>query len=132
MLESAQHTKKIDLNYYVINHQWFRGDILFCVICRTQIRRSYLYRHLLANLSLIIKGALMQIWKSCYTFVFISKQYPENFAFLILRILELSARDVCYFLKSRLIYNIYYSFWMFVNKLFAYLTCAYLKKWKVF
>ena len=24
MLESAQQTKKIDLNYYVINHQWFR------------------------------------------------------------------------------------------------------------
>ena len=23
MLESAQQTKKIDLNYYVINHQWF-------------------------------------------------------------------------------------------------------------
>ena len=24
MLESAQQTKKIDLNYYAINHQWFR------------------------------------------------------------------------------------------------------------
>ena len=29
-------------------------------------------------------------------------------------------------LKSRLIFNIYH-FWMFVNKLFACLTCAYLK-----
>ena len=27
-------------------------------------------------------------------FVFIYKQYPENFAFLILRILELFAREV--------------------------------------
>ena len=28
--------------------------MLFCVICRTGIRRSYLQRHLLATLSLII------------------------------------------------------------------------------
>ena len=32
------------------------------------------------------------------------------------------------FLKSRLIFNIFYCFWMFVNKLFTYLTYAYLKK----
>ena len=37
----------------------------------------------------------MQIWKSPYMFVFIKKQYPENFAFLILRILELFTREVC-------------------------------------
>ena len=37
MLESAQPTNKVDLNYYVINHQWFRVLILSCVICRTQI-----------------------------------------------------------------------------------------------
>ena len=30
--------------------------ILFCVICRTQIRRSFLQRHLLATLSLIINN----------------------------------------------------------------------------
>ena len=35
----------------------------------------------------------MQIWKSPYMFVFIQKQYPENFAFLILRILKLFARE---------------------------------------
>ena len=29
-----------------------------------------------------IKGTLMQIGKSTYMFVFIQKQYPENFAFL--------------------------------------------------
>ena len=42
----------------------------------------------------------MQIWKSPYMFVFIKKQYLENFAFLILRILELFAREVCKFLKK--------------------------------
>ena len=31
------------------------------------------------------------------------------------------------FLKSRLIFNILYCFWTFVNKLVMYLTCAYLK-----
>ena len=35
-----------------------------------------------------IKGTLMQIWKSPYMFVLIQKQYPENLAFLILRICE--------------------------------------------
>ena len=44
--------------------------------------------------------------------VFILKQYPEDFAFLILRNRELFAPKVC----------------KFVNKLFTYLTCAYLKK----
>ena len=33
-------------------------------------------------------------------FVFIYKQDPENFVFVILRILELSAREVCKFLKK--------------------------------
>ena len=32
--------------------------------------------------------------------VFIQKQYPEKFAFLILRINELFAREVCKFLKK--------------------------------
>ena len=45
MLESAQKIKKIDLNYYPINHQWFKcGYIFFCVICRTQNCRSYTQR----------------------------------------------------------------------------------------
>ena len=33
-------------------------------------------------------------------FVSIQKQYLENFAFLILKILELFAREVCKFLKK--------------------------------
>ena len=43
---------------------------------------------------------LMQIWKPPYMFVFIQKQYPENFAFLILRIHELFSSEVCKFLKK--------------------------------
>ena len=40
----------------------------------------------------------MQIWKTPYMSVFIRKQYPENFAFLILGILDLFAREVCKFI----------------------------------
>ena len=55
----------------------------------------------------ILKGALMPIGKSPYMFVYIQKQFPENFAYLILTILELFAREVC---KFRLIFNIFYCF----------------------
>ena len=34
-------------------------------------------------------------------FVLIQKQYTENFTFLIQRILELFARDICKFLKKQ-------------------------------
>ena len=44
---------------------------------------------------LTLKGTLMQIWKSAYMFLFIQKYYTENFAFLILRLLELHTRKVC-------------------------------------
>ena len=47
-----------------------------------------------------LKGTLMQIWKFRYMFGFIQNQYPENFTFLILRILELLTREVCLFLKK--------------------------------
>ena len=36
------------------------------------------------------------------------------------------------FFKNRLIFNIFYCFWMFVNKLFTCLTCAYLKSKRCF
>ena len=42
----------------------------------------------------------MQIWKSPHMFVFIWKQYPDNFTILILRFLELFARNVCKLLKK--------------------------------
>ena len=70
----------------------------------------------------------MQIWKSPDMFGFIKKQYPENFTFLILGILELFACEaVKFLLKSRLIFILFYCFWMFANKFFTYLMCAYLK-----
>ena len=53
----------------------------------------------LTTWKMFIKCTLMQIWKLSYMFVFIWKQYPENFAFLILGTLELFAREVCKFLK---------------------------------
>ena len=51
-------------------------------------------------ISHILKGTLMQIWKSLRMFVFIENWYPENFAFWILRIHELFIRKVCIFLKK--------------------------------
>ena len=66
----------------------------------------------------------MAIRKSPYIFVFMQKQYPENFAFLILRILELFFREVYKFLKSRPIFNIFYCFGIFVKKLFIKFTWA--------
>ena len=41
------------------------------------------------------KGTLIQIWKSPYMLVFILKQYPENFAFLFLKVSELFTGEVC-------------------------------------
>ena len=41
------------------------------------------------------KGTLMQIWKSPCMFVFKWKYYSENFAFLILRIVEIFTFKVC-------------------------------------
>ena len=49
---------------------------------------------------LSFKGSLMQIWKSPYMFVLIFRLKPENFAFLILRILELFTHEVCKFRKK--------------------------------
>ena len=43
----------------------------------------------------VLKGTLLQIWKSPYIFVFTSKQYPKSFLFLVRRIIELFARKVC-------------------------------------
>ena len=43
----------------------------------------------------IFYGTLMQIWKSPYMFLFISKYYPENFRILNPKILELFTSNVC-------------------------------------
>ena len=34
MLESAEQTKKIDLNCYLVNHQWFR--VVYIILCSMQ------------------------------------------------------------------------------------------------
>ena len=47
-----------------------------------------------------IKNTLMENGKYPYMFVFISKQYPANFAFPILRILKLFMREICKLLKN--------------------------------
>ena len=60
------------------------------------------------------------LWHVCNVSVFIWKQYPENFTFLILRILELFSVKFINFSKSRLIFTFFYCFSMFVNKLFTY------------
>ena len=41
------------------------------------------------------KGTLMQIWNCPYVDVLLKKYYPENFSFLILRILELFTGKLC-------------------------------------
>ena len=66
-----------------------------------------------------VKGTLIQIWKSAYMIAFMWKQYPENFEFLILRILGLFTRKVCIFLRCRLLLNVLYCFCIFVNKHFT-------------
>ena len=38
MLELAQHVKKIDLGYYVINHQQFR--VAYIILCNLQNTNS--------------------------------------------------------------------------------------------
>ena len=42
----------------------------------------------------------MQIWESSNIFVFLYKQYPQNFAFVILKILELFMRKVYKFFEK--------------------------------
>ena len=71
----------------------------------------------------------MQIRKSFHVFVFILKWYAENFAFRILRILELFSRKVCIFLKRVGYFLTYFIvLYIFVDKHFTYLKRAYLKK----
>ena len=42
----------------------------------------------------------MQIWKSLHMYTFMEKQYPKNFAFLILRIVELFTGKICKLLEK--------------------------------
>ena len=82
------------------------------------------------NLTEYLKGTLMQIWKSPETYVCVHMK-TILWKFLILN--PKNSRVICLwslksFLKSRLIFILFFCFWMFVNKLFTYLTCAYPRK----
>ena len=46
------------------------------------------------------KEVSLKVLENLPMFVFIEKQYPVNYAYLILTILELFAREVCKFLKK--------------------------------
>ena len=50
--------------------------------------------------------------KTPYMFVLIQKQYLKIFAFLVAWISELFAREICNFFRTRLIFNIFYCFWI--------------------
>ena len=41
MLESTQQIKKIDLDYYVINHQWFR--VAYIILCNLKNTNSDIF-----------------------------------------------------------------------------------------
>ena len=86
-------------------------SVMFCVmysVLNTLAGYTYFYRSktiasytfllvfkLIGILQCILKGTLMQTWKYPNMFLFLQKYYPENFSFLILRILKLFTRKVC-------------------------------------
>ena len=76
--------------YIKISKIWLEGPYVW-------LEESFLKCFSILMERIFIKATLMQIWKSLYMFVLIKKQYPENFAFLILWILELFTREVCTF-----------------------------------
>ena len=86
------------LTLFKNRNSWKICTLIFFV---SLVNRVLFYKNYHKNLSLLVfKGTLMQIWKSRYMFVFIWKQYPANFTFLILIILKLFMREVCKFLKK--------------------------------
>ena len=72
----------------ILQHEFSPVNLLH--ICRTSFPKNSSGGLFLFYL----KGALMQIGKSPFMFVFMQKKYPENFAFLILGIFELLSREV--------------------------------------
>ena len=85
--------------FFVCNFSWYRMHWHWSHL-KSLMFEFYKTIVLWLKLLFYIKGTLKQIWKSPTVFVFIWKQYPENFAFLILRILKLFACEVCKFLKK--------------------------------
>ena len=73
-----------------------------------------------------LKATLKLLWKSTYVFVFIQKQYAENTAFLIRRILECFTGEVCIFIKvSSLLFNIFERFLYRFTCMFFVCLCLY-------
>ena len=64
-------------------------------------------------------------------FVFVLKYHPENFAFLVLKFSSNLPVKFLLFLKRRLIFNIFYCFCMFANKIFK-LNNSYDYECKIF
>ena len=57
------------------SQEWFEGEVVGKISVRDKLFKKF------KKLKFHIKGTIMQISKSPYMFVFIQKQYPENFAF---------------------------------------------------
>ena len=106
--------------WYCMHLHWYHLKNLMLEFYKTIILRL--------KILFYFKGTLMEIWKSLNVFAFIWKQYPENFAFLFRKILEF-AQEV-WNSKIMLIFILFYFLCIFVNKVFTYLKCAYLKTWK--
>ena len=106
---------------------WYRMHLQWSQLTNLMFE---IYKTILLQFKLLfyIEGTLMQIWKSPTGFVFIWKQYPENFTFLFLRIVKLFACEVCKFLKKYA--NLYLI--LFFVQLFTYLTCAISKRGRCF
>ena len=54
ILESAQQIKKIDLDHYIINHQWFK--LAYTILCNLENTNSQILPTLPGNWSLTKKG----------------------------------------------------------------------------
>ena len=85
--------------FFVCNFIWYRMHLHWSHLNNSMFE---FYKTIVLRLKLLlyIKGTLKQIWKSLTVFVLIWKQYPQNFAFLILRILKLFSRGVRKFLNK--------------------------------
>ena len=85
--------------FFVCNFIWYRMHLHWSHLKNLMFK---FYKTIVLRLKLLfyIEDTLKQVWKSPTVFVVIWKQYAKNFAFLILRILKLFAREVYEFLKK--------------------------------
>ena len=79
MLKWIQQIKKIDLDYYVINYQWFR--VVYIILCNLQNTNPHILptKILPANLSLVI-NKIKKNWKHfCKHLLGVLVRFPEWF-----------------------------------------------------